>query len=298
MIKPGEIQALANKQRVRDTQIEKDYILTWVLISISQSQALKENLIFKGGTALKKGYFPEYRFSEDLDFTFTGEEFSKKQLLDLFENAFNWINRESRVQLQVKEVIERNSGNLNFYAAYTGPLGGIGARKGLKIDISQREMLYFPPKELPILTNYSDSPKTNMLLFYDLGEIMAEKMRALMERTTPRDLYDLWYMLEVEGLDIEDYASAFQEKAVFKGLSPSLFVEMVWVKRNLLKRQWDFSLAHQMHDLPGFDEVWRDFGKHLRRFNKFINGSKAEEEAFEYGFLEDSISQKHGFYEH
>jgi predicted nucleotidyltransferase component of viral defense system len=67
MIKPGEIQALANKQRVRDTQIEKDYILTWVLISISQNQALKESLIFKGGTALKKGYFPEYRFSEDLE---------------------------------------------------------------------------------------------------------------------------------------------------------------------------------------------------------------------------------------
>jgi predicted nucleotidyltransferase component of viral defense system len=149
-------------------------------------------------------------------------------------------------------------------------------------------MLYFPPKELLILTNYSDSPKTNMLLFYDLGEIVAEKMRALMERTTPRDLYDLWYMLEVEGLDIEDYASAFQGKAVFKGLSPSLFVEMVWVKRNLLKRQWDFSLAHQMHDLPGFDEVWRDFGKHLRRFNKFIYGSKAEEEEFEYGVIEES----------
>ena len=31
MIRPAEIQKKANKERVRDTQIEKDYILTWIL---------------------------------------------------------------------------------------------------------------------------------------------------------------------------------------------------------------------------------------------------------------------------
>lgn len=30
MIRPAEIQKKANKERVRDTQIEKDYILTWI----------------------------------------------------------------------------------------------------------------------------------------------------------------------------------------------------------------------------------------------------------------------------
>jgi len=31
MIKPREIQKKANAEGVRDTQIEKDYILSWIL---------------------------------------------------------------------------------------------------------------------------------------------------------------------------------------------------------------------------------------------------------------------------
>jgi hypothetical protein len=65
-----------------------------------------------------------------------------------------------------------------------------------------------------------------------------------------------------------------------------LGIEKVLSKRNVLKRQWETSLAHQMHNLPKFEGVWRDLGKHLRRFNKFVHGSRAEEEKFEYGFLE------------
>lgn len=33
---------------------------------------LRDSLLFKGGTALKKCYFGDYRFSEDLDFTAVG----------------------------------------------------------------------------------------------------------------------------------------------------------------------------------------------------------------------------------
>lgn len=49
--------------------IEKDYILSWVLAGIAANKKLQNKLVFKGGTALKKCYFGNYRFSEDLDFT-------------------------------------------------------------------------------------------------------------------------------------------------------------------------------------------------------------------------------------
>ena len=49
--------------------IEKDYLLSWILAGISRVPALSDSLVFKGGTALKKCYFGDYRFSEDLDFT-------------------------------------------------------------------------------------------------------------------------------------------------------------------------------------------------------------------------------------
>lgn len=36
MIRPAEIQPYARKSGVRDIQIEKDYILTWLLYGISK----------------------------------------------------------------------------------------------------------------------------------------------------------------------------------------------------------------------------------------------------------------------
>lgn len=49
--------------------LERDYLLSWLLAGIGQVSSLRETLVFKGGTALKKCYFGDYRFSEDLDFS-------------------------------------------------------------------------------------------------------------------------------------------------------------------------------------------------------------------------------------
>jgi predicted nucleotidyltransferase component of viral defense system len=49
--------------------VERDYLLSWILAGISAVPELRETLVFKGGTALKKCYFGDYRFSEDLDFS-------------------------------------------------------------------------------------------------------------------------------------------------------------------------------------------------------------------------------------
>lgn len=49
--------------------IEKDYALSWILAGIAEIPILKQHLIFKGGTCLKKCYFGSYRYSEDLDFS-------------------------------------------------------------------------------------------------------------------------------------------------------------------------------------------------------------------------------------
>jgi predicted nucleotidyltransferase component of viral defense system len=69
MIKPGEVQKKANIAGVRDQQIEKDYVISWILWGISKHNQLSSAVVFKGGTVLKKVYFEDYRFSEDLDFT-------------------------------------------------------------------------------------------------------------------------------------------------------------------------------------------------------------------------------------
>lgn len=49
--------------------LERDYLLSWLLAGLGQVSARCDTLVFKGGTALKKCYFGDYRFSEDLDFS-------------------------------------------------------------------------------------------------------------------------------------------------------------------------------------------------------------------------------------
>ncbi len=68
MIKPGEIQQKAREAGVRDQQIEKDYILSWITKGIARNEKLSKLIVLKGGTVLKKFYFEDYRYSEDLDF--------------------------------------------------------------------------------------------------------------------------------------------------------------------------------------------------------------------------------------
>jgi predicted nucleotidyltransferase component of viral defense system len=48
--------------------IEKDYILSWVLAGIAANKSLKNILIFKGGTALKKCFLVIIDFQRTLIF--------------------------------------------------------------------------------------------------------------------------------------------------------------------------------------------------------------------------------------
>lgn len=64
-------------RRIPEAVLERDYCLAWFLTGLSQSK-LRDLLIFKGGTALKRCHFGDYRFSEDLDFTLARKaEFAK-----------------------------------------------------------------------------------------------------------------------------------------------------------------------------------------------------------------------------
>ncbi|MEM7175991.1 MAG: nucleotidyl transferase AbiEii/AbiGii toxin family protein [Chlamydiota bacterium] len=63
------LEAISKEKQLRLDILQQDYLLSWLLVGIFEHPQLKSNLIFKGGTALKKGYFGNYRFSEDLDFS-------------------------------------------------------------------------------------------------------------------------------------------------------------------------------------------------------------------------------------
>ena len=71
MIRDAEIRRVAGAAGVEPRIVELDYALGWALRGIAGNEYLSGRLVFKGGTCLRKCYFPDYRFSEALDFTAT-----------------------------------------------------------------------------------------------------------------------------------------------------------------------------------------------------------------------------------
>lgn len=67
------IQATAEKLKIRDIFIEKDYWVTFVLKELSKSN-MKDDVVFKGGTSLSKAFDIINRFSEDIDLVLLGKE--------------------------------------------------------------------------------------------------------------------------------------------------------------------------------------------------------------------------------
>lgn len=261
MIGKGEIQKIANERRVLDTQIEKDYVIGWILKGISQNEYLSGHLVFKGGTVLKKVWFDDYRFSEDMDFTFQGEGWDALKLEAEIRSMFQWIYEETRIVLSLNPE-ESSPAQYRCHLAYKGPLGG---GKDIKCDISKDELIYHDIEIKPVLDNYSDAEEICEIKVYSLEESLVEKLRCTIQRTIPRDIYDIWYLMEVAALGIEEVAFGFREKAAHKNLDSLTILNVLKGKEKKYKAGWEKSLKHQINDVPEFDEVWRDIMRSIKK---------------------------------
>jgi uncharacterized protein len=265
MIRPGEVQKKARELGVRDQQIEKDYILSWILQGIAQHERVSKVIVFKGGTVLKKVYFDVYRFSEDLDFTLLEIAISNEQIFVWFAEVFEYIRDEANIPLEIIDNNEHEDGGINFYINYVGPLGGLGANKKVKVDISRSESMVFEPVMKDVLPGYSDQ-EAHQLICYPLEEVLVEKMRSVMQRMEARDFYDIWYLLEIHEMDVDFYKAEFRTKCKSKEIDPTDFHSKLEQRLPQYKGRWKSSMADQIQNLPDIDEVIHDLMRHLRNF--------------------------------
>ena len=265
MIHPKEINAAAGKYRLKDSQVEKDYVLSWILYGISRHELLSKILVFKGGTVLKKAYFEDYRFSEDLDFTLLDEKISNDDLWKEFEKVYAFVKEEANITLQFKESDTHDSGNMVFYINYVGPLQANINSRDVKIDITRGEIMEYGIQQLNIFREYSDLPEELFSLqCYSLSEVLIEKMAALMGRTEPRDLYDFWHLTENERMSTKEHKPEFERKAKNKNHDPDKFEPRVLAKEKNLKQAWERKLENQIHDLRKFDDVFREAKRNFK----------------------------------
>ncbi|MBB71888.1 MAG: hypothetical protein CMF50_05765 [Legionellales bacterium] len=267
MISKQEVFEQANINNLPANTIEKDYVLNWVLAGIAASNILHGKWIFKGGTCLKKCYFKSYRFSEDLDFTIIDSEFLDVQKLVIqFGDIATWIYNHSGIEVPHDKIsfekYNNPRGNLAIDGKipFKGPLQRRGNFPTIKLNLTLDEILVEKPIQVKVYHPYSDG---NILIdsvyCYSLEEIFAEKLRALLERMSPRDLYDVVNLFFDERWEIkhDNVLSILKKKCHFKNIAvPTLEqVEASPDKRDLVA-DWNDMLSHQIADLESFEHYW------------------------------------------
>lgn len=267
MIEKHEILTVAKKARLEPSTIEKDYVLGWLLKSIYSHPLIKNIWIFKGGTALKKCYFKNYRFSEDLDFSLLSSVIDLDLLRKILTEVAAWIYNKSGIEIPISKItidLYKNPLGLDALQAkicYNGPLKRKTNFPRVKLDLSLHEKIVLVPESRSIDHSYSDFyiEEDVKALCYPIEELFAEKIRALSERGRPRDVYDVVHLYKArEKLKNRQLLlKILSEKCQFKGLSlPNLQSISERINMSVISAEWSKMLAHQLPDLETFEEFW------------------------------------------
>lgn len=266
MIPQRDISKTAEHDGVPERTVEKDYAIHWIMLGLATTP-LQRRLAFKGGTALRICYFNGYRYSEDIDLTALNAV-TRDETFQAFAQASEWIRRESAIQIGViTDSFVQHTDGFSFEVTYTGPLGAMAGRRSVKVDISTSERVLFHAQDRRVNNHYSDIPRKPEVCCYALDEIVCEKFRSLLNpaRREPRDVYDLWYLFDRGGADVERIRSEFRSKAEFKKLDPAVLVETIARKEKALGLLWEKRLSNQMMHLPKFEGVVKRVQREAKR---------------------------------
>jgi predicted nucleotidyltransferase component of viral defense system len=264
------LKSIARKQGVSLEVVQKDYALSYLLAGIAQTPGLGEKIVLKGGTALKKLYYPDYRFSEDLDYSTLelGIIPNGNELLDAAVACMaDLLQDRGPFEAQVEPLTLRLP-HPGGQMAYTVRVRFPDQRQALcrlKVEITVDEPVLLQAKEHTILHGFSEPFETGVL-GYALEEIVAEKLRALLqsrEKLTSRgwgasrvcrDYYDLWWILGREKLT--GVPALFARKCTIRRVafhSPEDFVNPDLIET--AHREWDQQLSLFLTKAPRTEKV-------------------------------------------
>jgi predicted nucleotidyltransferase component of viral defense system len=178
--------------------LEKVYNLTRTLNKIQEHSILKENLILKGGTALNFIFFPISRLSIDIDFDYTGT-ISKEKM----------VKQRPDIEKEIKEI----SSQLDYAITDRGSSYIISrqslqyktirnTKDHIKIEINYLDRIPLGNMEHKKFPSIFPDIEPFSITTYSLEELTAQKSIACLNRSEPRDLYDL-YILSKQKISIE-----------------------------------------------------------------------------------------------
>jgi predicted nucleotidyltransferase component of viral defense system len=190
-------------------QVEQDLIISRGIVAIFADPVLSRELRFRGGTALNKLHFAApLRYSEDIDLVRTSAG-PIGPILDGVRDVMEpWLGRaqfdQSPVAPKLRFRVDAEDG---------------GPQIRLKVEINTREITALDPPvatpfrvENPWFTGAANVPT------FSREEMLATKLRALLQRDKGRDLFDLDHALDTfDGLNTARLVAFFSQYLAQQG---------------------------------------------------------------------------------
>lgn len=182
MLNTNQIKELSRQLKTNDSVVIREYVQLIFLKELYEEK-YSANIFFKGGTAIRL-VLDGTRFSEDLDFTVSGDtnhfEIFIAKFFKRMQKLYGFSFKKRETITGQRYLLTTDSKVVNY-------------KIFVNLDFSFREKVLAPSKAI-ITTDYPVL-FTSFVNYLSEEEILAEKIRAILSREKGRDIYDLWFLL-------------------------------------------------------------------------------------------------------
>lgn len=227
MIEKEEIDRKSEELGVHVSNVQRDYVFGWLLAGLFESgNPLQPLLILKGGNAFRKAYFEHARFSNDLDFS-TQVELDEGVLRDSIRQACGFAQERSGIEFLVddsrigeRKIAEEDSRMYQARVYFKSFYCEEDITLKVKLDIKEYDRIFLPVQTRRLIHAYSDSTHCQAeLRSLKLEELLASKLKALLQRRHSPDLYDFVYSVFFQrAIDIRrrEVITTFLKKTIYE----------------------------------------------------------------------------------
>lgn len=223
--------------------VEQDLLISRALAEIFSDPFLRQEVAFRGGTALHKLYLnPQPRYSEDIDLVQINPG-PIRPIMDHLREALDFLGEPKTKSTPMS--------NKLLYRVNSEDPAVPTIR--IKIEINCREHFHILPRNrFPFSVENSWYSRNCEITTYQLDELLGTKMRALYQRSKGRDLFDLSRALTHSHIDSGAILNSFVHYIYFSAKYIPTQKEFELNMEDKLQDD-DFLVDTQPILLPGID---------------------------------------------
>lgn len=266
MIDSDEIEAKAEELGVTIANVERDYVFGWLLAGLFHTDnELRYRLILKGGNGFRKAYFRDARFSKDLDFSMT-EAFDVDAFNQRVTQACEYVADMTGVEfdfdrqnVKLKRGADTDQQSFESRVYFKGFYGEEECTISAKLDIKEFDRIFLPVQEQPLIHAYSDAAVCQASVrTMKLEELLANKLKALLQRDHSPDLFDFVYAVFVQNalaINRSELATTFLRKTIYERQPFAAYEQLVKRPLSVIREAWSKYLVLPKVSLINFEQA-------------------------------------------